>query len=310
MSDPAGAVEIRGPEPLAGRVRAWLSEGRLASPRDSAIDVIEAPAEPNQLATPDHHRDGVRVWVARGPNDPIRLHWDDWHTAAEIRPDGTARLTIAPPVAADIEHHAPWILVTAIALLFRRGGLFHLHAAAAVGPGETGWVLVGNSASGKSTTAALMARRGWHVATDDIAFLQRDSRFGVVVRGFRSRLALRAGGHALLGAEGGTPLGRREKIGYWAEELGGAWRASVAPDYLVFPEVRGDRTTFEPIRRGEAIRGLFDRSFWPLIDPAGTEEQLALLKDLAARAQCFRASLAPDLFEAPGLLADFVPQAS
>jgi hypothetical protein len=167
-------------------------------------------------------------------------------------------------------------------------------------------MLIGDSCSGKSTTTALLAARGWQVSTDDIAFLTaRGDRAAVV--GFRSPIALRPGGFDLVGRAGGIPLTSRGKTGFLPEELGGTWIQTIEPEIIVFTSVGGERTTLEPMSPAEVMAPLLHRSLWVLFEPTAAQEHLDLLARLCRQATCYRGTFAPDLFAAPGALEDFLP---
>src|SRR6185436_19838192 len=171
-----------------------------------------------------------------------------------------------------------FLLVTLI-FLWKRDGHFHMHAGTAVDPSGRGWLLVGNSQSGKSTTTALLAARGWAVGTDDIAFLTAaGERAGVV--GFRSPIALRPGGAELLGRTGGVTMPARGKTGYWPEDLGARWVQTVEPDIVVFTEVSGPATKMTRASPAEVMRGLLQWSIWVMFEPTGAQEHLDLLSRL------------------------------
>src|SRR5262249_4235790 len=175
-------------------------------------------------------------------------------------------------------------------------------------PAGRGWLLTGITGSGKSTTTALLASRGWEVGTDDVAFLT-EANGRATILGIQVPIALRPGGRELMAHhEGdGLALARRQKTGFYAEELGGRWRECVEPDILLFVELGNGGTRFTPLHPTEVMRVLVQSSPWVLFESTAAQEHLDLLARLARQAQCFRAELAPDLFAAPGALADFLP---
>jgi hypothetical protein len=183
-----------------------------------------------------------------------------------------------------------------------------VHGAAVTDPAGQGWMLVGNSGTGKSTTTALLASLGWGVATDDISFLVE--RAGAIeLIGFRSAVALRQGGLELLGRHGGLELARRRKQGFWPEELGGSATLRVQPRYLLFPQL-GERTGAKPLAATRALTELVKWSMWILFEPLHSQEHLDLLGRLVAQTRCFEATLGPDLFLDPTLLPKAVDDSS
>jgi hypothetical protein len=57
----------------------------------------------------------------------------------------------------------------------------------------------------------------------------------------------------------------------------------------------------------EVFAQLFQWSLWVMFEPMAAQEHLDLLAQLGRQARCYRATLAPDLFAAPGALEDFLP---
>jgi len=198
----------------------------------------------------------------------------------------------------------------ALVFVLRRLGWYHAHGAALLDPSGRGWMLVGNGKTGKSTTTALLASRGWAVSTDDITFFERQGS-RVAARGFRSSVALRSGGKELLAIAGhlpggGSERGRRGKTAYTAEELGGRWTDIVVPDVLLFPSL-GPNTAVEPMRPREVLRELVTWSRWVLYEALRSQEHLDVLGLLAAQVKAYRATIGPDLIRNPSLLQDLIP---
>jgi hypothetical protein len=111
----------------------------------------------------------------------------------------------------------------------------------------------------------------------------------------------------LLGKAGGVPLTARGKTGFWPEELGAPWVQTVEPEIVVFTSVGGDRTTLIPSTAAEVLKGLLQWSLWVMFESTAAQEHLDLLSRLGRQAKCYHATLAPDLFDAPGALEDFLP---
>jgi hypothetical protein len=241
----------------------------------------------------------------RGTADPVRLDWDGAPASATI--DGAAGQMTLSPQACDILDECLRIFgMTVLIFLLRRVGWHHVHAATAVDPKGRGWLLAGNAHAGKSTTTALLAARGWAVGSDDISFLAAHGN-DVVVHAFRSQIAIRPGGRALLGREGGACLEDRDKTGFWPEELGGRWQPTVRPEILLFPEVGEDRTAIQPLRPIHALAELVRWSAWVVLEPALAQGHLDLINRLARQGRGFRLTLGRDLFGDPAVLNTIIP---
>lgn len=293
---------------LENAIQSWLDAGRLPPPPGlevRATVVADASLLPGRggaaiYSTPDLH-------CSAGEAGGIEVHWLGYPACGRVHPT-LPRLEVlatAEAVESGIDFFRRF-LINAMILTMKRSGLYHLHAATARDPAGEDWVLTGDSCCGKSTTAALLARRGWAVGTDDISFLHREGS-ACLVSAWRSLIALREGGRALLSPVGGTPLPERGKQGFLPEELGGIWIQTVRPRYLLFPELGATRTRLEPLAPGEVLQRIIPWSFWVLFEAWGAEEYLATLQTLAAQATAYRLHLAPDLMARPGALRELLP---
>ena len=241
------------------------------------------------------------------PQGDVRIRWMAGPARAVIAPGSrTADVQLGIEALADRERLAQSFLVTVLIFLLRRAGWHHVHAAIARDPRGWDWLFAGNAQSGKSTTAALLATRGWAVGSDDMTFLTRN---GDQVEGVAQRapIALRPDGYALLGLSGGTSARGGAKMAFFPEELGGSWASRVTPQILIFPRVEGDVTRAEPVRPREALVELVRWSAWVALEPALAQEHLDLLSALASQARSFRLALAPDLFAGGDRLLELIP---
>lgn len=303
---PIPGISSNDPALLAG-VSAWLAESRMPLPaglrlRLDVVDAVPVFDDPREIFP-----QGEVEIRAGDPLGWVHLTWKRAPAVARIeeaRPE--AQVLLSREAVADLDYLLRSFLLVTLIFLWKRDGRYHVHAGSGIDSKGRGWMLIGNSCSGKSTTTALLAARGWQVSTDDIAFLiDREGKAGVM--GFRSPIALRSGGFQLLGRAGGIPLPARGKTGFWPEELGASWVQTVEPEIVVFTSVGGDRTTLVPMSPGEVLKGLLQWSLWVMFEPTAAQEHLDLLSRLGRQAKCYQATLAPDLFAAPGALEDFLP---
>ncbi len=292
---------------LENAVVEWLLASRMVLPRDfrlrlavvEPVGVWEDPRESYPQADVDIRAGEPLGWV--------HITWRVAPARARIEEDRPeATIEVSREALQHVDYFLRSFFLATLIFLWKRAGCYHVHAGTAIAPNGRGWMLIGDSTSGKSTTTALLATRGWQVSTDDIAFLTaRGDRAAVV--GFRSEIALRPGGLALLGQTGGVPLPQRGKTGYWPEDLGATWVQAVEPEVIVFTSVGGDRTRLVPMATVEVIRLLLRGSIWVMFEERAAQEHLDLLAQLGRQSKCFRGTLAPDLFSAPGALEDFLP---
>ncbi len=285
----------------------WLTESRMPLPAGlllqlEVVDRVTEFADPREVFL----QGDVEIRAGE-PVGWVHLTWRLAPAVARIdehRPHATVQ--VSREALGELDYLLRSFLLISLIFLWKRDGRYHVHAGTAIDSTGRGWMLIGNSNSGKSTTTALLASRGWRVSTDDIAFLEACGE-RAVVRGFRSRIALRSGGFKLLGKAGGLPLESRGKTGFWPEELGSSWVPTIEPDIIVFTSVGGDRTSMVPSSPAAIMRELLQWSMWVLFEPTAAQEHLDLLARLGRQARCYHATLAPDLFTASRALEDFLP---
>ncbi len=291
---------------LSLALRTWLDDSRLEWPgrfhiRASVVDSLPESDDPREsFPQPE-------MLIQAGPPDgTVRVRWMPGLAEAVIHasePSVTVRFSREG--FAQLEFAERGFLLVMLLFVLRRLGWYHVHGAALIDPAGRGWMLVGNSKTGKSTTTALLASRGWGIGTDDISFL-RDQGSQVGALGFHSTIALRPGGRELLGAAGGVDLTRRGKTGYRPEDLGGTWAPIVVPEIILFPVV-GERTSITPKPPRAVLSALITWSLWVLFEEVHAQEHLDLLAKLASQARCYDATVGPDLFRNPSLLTELLP---
>jgi hypothetical protein len=287
---------------LRTAVETWLAESRLLPPRplDLTITVTD------EAWTGEDRRRILRqpllTYYYGPPDDHIRLVWRDGLGHAVVaRGSSSADVAVERSLA---ERPGSWLrpfLLAVVTALLRRVGWNHIHAATANDPGGRGWLIAGDAHSGKSTTAALLATQGWAVGTDDTAFLVDGAR-PVEALAWREPIALREGGYELLRLHGGRSLPRRRKTGFFPEELGGRWVASVAPDIVAIAALHDGPTRLEPLPARLAVADLLSWSLLFIVEPEGAQGHLELVARLAAQARCYRLLLGRDIFAQPDLL--------
>ncbi len=241
------------------------------------------------------------------PGDDVVIRWRLGDARARIHPtDPLADIHLVPAAAGDPGRFADTFLHAAMVFVLRRVGWQHVHGAIARDPRGRDWLLAGDARAGKSTTAALLARHGWAVGTDDLTFL-RQGQGGIEALAPRVPIALRPEGAALLGFSGGSPAREGRKHAWNPEELGGSFVSCVRPAIIMFPGVGERPTRIAPLTPREALAELMRWSAWVALEPELAQLHLELLQALASQASAWRLTLADDLFAGDDLLKDLVP---
>ena len=294
---------------LGALVGDWLADARLAIPQTVTLVIEVGPLPLPSTDARAVFRQG-RVAIRTGPPaETTVLDWEPRLGRAVLAPRSTtAHVTVTEQ---GLEHPNELLrsfLLNVCILLVRRVGLHHVHAATLRDPHGRGWLLVGVSGSGKSTTTALLARQGWDVGTDDIAFITAGASPGIAdVVAWRERLALHDDAVVATGHTGGTALASRRKTGWFPEELGSAWADRVTPELLAFTRVSATApTSATPVRAKEAVARLMRCSPWVALEADLADEHLGLITHLAKQTRAFDISLGHDLFDRPGLLLELV----
>ncbi|MGH9888615.1 MAG: hypothetical protein ACREBE_23990, partial [bacterium] len=290
-------------------VGAWLAESRLSLPKPVTLVIDVAPLDVLPSDPRPAFMQGQVAIRGGGYGEPLELQWGDRFGRASLEAGSTtARVIISEDGLARTNQLLRSFLLNVCILLFRRAGLHHVHGATLLDPRGRGWMLVGTSRSGKSTTTALLAKQGWHVGTDDIAFLcEPGARGSIEVLAWRERLALRDDVLESTGHFGGVSLGARRKTGWFPEELGTRWASCVTPTVLAFPTASETRpTSAAPLGAKDALSRLMRSSPWVALDAALADEHLRCMTQLVTQAGAWEVTLGRDLFDNPGLLLELV----
>lgn len=285
----------------------WLTSAAAGVPAGLEIElrVVDAPwtgIDPRAVL----RQPGLALYYGL-PDAGIRVVWRDGQGHAWIPAGGTrAVVELMRDVAGEGERWWRPFLLPVILVLLRRVGWHHMHAVTARDPDGRGWLIAGDTRAGKSTTAALLATRGWAVGTDDTAFLL-DERPAVTAAAWREPIALREGGRELLAARGGIPLAHRSKMGFTPEELGGSWVDRVPVAIVASAALHDGATRLDPLPATAAMGDLLSWSRFFVLEPDLAQQHLDLVGRLVRQAACFRLRLGRDLVDHPDRLRELVP---
>lgn len=288
---------------LTQAIQAWLDGSELDPPCQLTVRVeIGTPPDLSTDRRPIFRQGNVLIHSGGSPSGEVVVSWEGAPAIARlIGQTTTLEMILSPDATLRLDECLRGFGMVALIFLLRRVGWHHVHAATAVDPAGRGWLLAGNTHAGKSTTAALLASRGWAVGCDDIAFLARSGE-EVVVHAFRTPIALRPEGQEFLARQGGRLLLQRGKTLFTPEELGGRWIGTIHPDIILFTSVGTDYTSAQAIRGAEVLAELVRWSAWVALEPDLAQSHLDLLNALARQARCLRVTLGRDLFRDPSIL--------
>lgn len=115
----------------------------------------------------DEGEPALRIW-ASADGEVSRLAYSDGHQFW-INRTGT-ELWALWPASSSLEECLTYLLGPVLGVLLRHRGVTCLHASAAALEGAVA-AFVGDAGAGKSTTAAVLVRRGWKILADDIVAL-------------------------------------------------------------------------------------------------------------------------------------------
>jgi len=196
----------------------------------------------------------------------------------------------------------------------RRCGLYVLHAAGVVEPASgVGFLVVGNSNSGKSSLTIRLASAGWHYLSDDMLVLGEE-RGEIQARGLRRIFSVSAeslvnchlsGLEAALGGTVNSDPNKRKLEP--ALTFPDSFVESCLPRVLLFPTLTGEAgSRVVKITSGEAMAQLIRQCPWASYDTDTARDHLRVLGLMAKQSTPFLLHAGRNLIEdstcAPRLL--------
>jgi hypothetical protein len=279
-----GSLRLEVERGLEGLVHRWLPHGLpdAALPpgsggKEAVIRIGFGPpaARPNPEDTAMLRLGSVSLWpcAVRG-HDVLLLAGAG--PARGVIDLAACEAHLEVPAAHDAERTA-WdlhsMLTLSSALLSGRLGNALVHAAAIEDPAGRGWLLVGDTHAGKTTTTLNLIRAGWNFLSDDQVVLSPNAGSDrVQVEGWLRPF------HPDEGWDADTPSGRRVALD--ALELGpGSHRRTTVASILLFPQVVPNQpTTVVPLVPAEAMELLIRQTPWLLADRVAAPPVLDLLQ--------------------------------
>ena len=203
------------------------------------------------------------------------------------------------------------VLSQGFSAALRRCGLFELHSAAVVPPGETDALLIaGQSGSGKSTLTAKLAAAGWSYLSDDTLLL-RDAISNIEAITLRQFFALSPATVATLPSLQVTPSRDRGKERFTPQDFfSGPQIESAKPAVILFSQITGEPAThLVKLSSSETMARLLKFCPWACYDSNSAGAHLSLLGRLARETAGFDILAGTDVLRDSELAADFVYQA-
>jgi hypothetical protein len=205
------------------------------------------------------------------------------------------------------------ILSQALGFAWRRCGLFLLHSAGVVMPGQDKTLLIaGESGSGKSTLTLQLAAAGWKFLSDDSIFLITRAQ-GTETRGLRKCFALTSDTMAAMQFETAP-----------SSTTPAAWKRRISPDELfpdrqvrsafagsiVFPAVSSEsESRIVPLEPSETMHRLMRLAPWACYDKPTAAANLKVFESLAREVPAYDLFAGKDLLGKPDLAASLASRA-
>lgn len=193
-------------------------------------------------------------------------------------------------------------LMLSILWLIRPHGLYALHANSAA-KDEVGVLVVGDTGSGKSTTALSLIRQGWGYLSDDVTLI-RHTPDGIeaiaFLKGFSFDQNLVKHFPELNKSSGISSLNGQKRFLDIKPIYPVRFQASCFPKVLIFPKiVSSDKSKLIPIDRTKALVLLAENSGGIMVDREMVVKQMEVLKGLAYQTSSYQLLAGRDLYEEP-----------
>jgi hypothetical protein len=189
------------------------------------------------------------------------------------------------------------LLLFALLMLLSAHGLYPLHAAGVWNAG-CGFLLVGNSGSGKTSLAGALTRHGWHYLCDDSMLLKSGPR-GVEAwalgRQFHCAPAMLRH-FPELAHHSHAPVNGKRLVDV-AAVYPGQFRSRFRPRIILFPEITQDpESRLIPLDCTATLVGFLRHGASLLHNSESTADQMAILNHLSQSARGFRLLHGADVY--------------
>jgi hypothetical protein len=296
----------------------WRAGRRLYSPVALTCYLVEPrPGEAFPPAPARAKPDGIEWVEVGGVNGPVRARWkEDWLRFREFQayPDVCSRICSvlhkkdfhATIFIQDVAQCQPWFLMRfvfymVLGAMLGYSGYEIIHAGA-IGLHDTGALIAGSPASGKSTLILSCLEAGMSLLADDVLFLAQDDGL-VRVYAFPEDIGVRQGTLQILAQAEylqGLPADARQKRvvdvqRFFRQQV----IASCPVRVLLFlhPEQRAPEFRAEPLTRAQAVHWLMREYSSQQAQEGEADAMFDIFGDMAAQAPAYRLWLTPDARE-------------
>jgi hypothetical protein len=203
-----------------------------------------------------------------------------------------------------------FFLLSPILFLMHRLGYFELHAAACAHE-DFGYLLLGASGSGKTTTILSLIASGWNYLSDDAMVVSADPERGILIRPLRRSFSLKPDHFvrhpelAMFPTEfvPATNKRRLDPRQVWPEQ----YAAAAKPSFIIACKVAdGEMTRIIPISPAETLARLVASTPWLMFDQAMAPMQLDIFRSLAATCCGFELRAGHDLVRNGDRITSFI----
>jgi hypothetical protein len=197
------------------------------------------------------------------------------------------------------------VLSYALPAALRRCTLYEVHAAGLIEPlSGAGFLLVGDSNSGKSSLTVRLANAGWKYLTDDMLVI-KDEESGVKALALRKLFSIApssiaASGLSQLNSALGTTVNsdRGKRRLEPSNAFPGRFEAECTPQVLCFLSIsKKQNSAVTEISQSDAMIKMIKHCAWSSYDEIGAAGFLKTLGRLVGQARCFQLSAGLDFLE-------------
>jgi len=227
----------------------------------------------------------------------------------EIEPEFPGRVSVWFGHTDHARHPVAIINVLSYALpaALRRCTLYEVHAAGLIEPlSGAGFLLVGDSNSGKSSLTVRLANAGWKYLTDDMLVI-KDEQSEVKALALRKVFSIApssiaASGLSQLNSALGTTVNsdRSKRRLDPSNAFPGRFEAKCTPQVLCFLSIsKNQNSVIKEISQSDAMIKMIKHCAWSSYDETGAAGFLKTLGRLVSQARCFQLSAGLDFLEDP-----------